>query len=387
MNGDIRLHVEGLMLERLIQRAANEGARLRSVQRDGPRALLVETDAEGAALLTSLCERFSLPCRIISRRGRNAMLERLKRRATLLAGGLTFVAALALFFSRIWLIDIRCTADTQPLRASLRAMGVQPGVAKGNVDPALLEAALTAASPDFSYVGVRLQGIRLLVEASPAAPAPELYQLSHGRDLVAKCEGIIESVTVLSGAACVHPGDTVVRGQVLIRGDERISSEESRSIAALGTVTARTWHEGTACAPLTSSEKIRTGRTGLSSSLHLMGLSWPLIRGESYPSQELSTEILPIGGLFLPLEIRRTTTYETRLQPTNVDAAALERQLARLAFAEAGADLTQSHPDGCEITGRWIEYTQAGGVMYAQAIYETQTDIAVTRDALYLQGG
>ena len=29
----------------------------------------------------------------------------------------------------------------------------------------------------------------------------------------------------------------------------------------------------------------------------------------------------------------------------------------------------------------------ADGVMYARAVYETQTDIAVTRDALYQQGG
>lgn len=391
MNGDVRLHIEGLMLERLIQRAVNEGAVFRTIRRDGPRALIAETDAMGAEILAALCERFSLPCRVLSRRGRNAMRRRLKQRATLLAACLTFTAALALFASRIWIVDVQIAdgheAEIRALNSALSDLSIRPGMTKSAVNPALLEDALSAASPDFSFIGVRLQGARLLIEAAPATSAPELYELSVGRDLVARCDGVIESISVLAGAACVTPGDTVVRGQTLIRGDERISKEESRSIAALGTVTARTWHEGFASVPLTQTEAIRTGRTSISSELKLMHLAWPLICGENYPSQDTQTQLLPIGGLFIPLEIRRTTAYETQTRTAAGDEAYLKRQLALLAFADAGTKLTQSHPGGCEITDRWIEYTQADGVMYARAVYETQTDIAVTRDALYQQGG
>lgn len=391
MNGDIRLRVEGLMLERLIQRALSEGACFRSIRRDSPRAMIFETDAEGSKILTTLCERFSLPCRVLSRRGRTAVLRRLKRRATLLAGALTFTAAFAFFFSRIWLVDVQLTggrtADTDTIQRFLTELGVKPGAAKTAVDPSTLEDSLSALSPDFSFVGVRLQGVRLLVEAVPAVPAPELYELSDGRDLVAKCDGVIESISVLSGSACVKPGDTVIRGQVLIRGNERVDPETSRSIAALGAVTARTWHEGTASLPRDFSEEIRTGHSSISAEIRLMNLSWPLLEGENYPSQEIETERLPIGGLVLPLEIVRTTAYETRLQTAETDPDALKKQLSQLAFAAAGTKLTQSHPDGCEITDRWIEYTLDAGVLTARAVYETQTDIAVARDALYQQGG
>lgn len=391
MNGDVLLRVEGLMLERLIQRALSEGAQFRSIRPDGARALILEANPDSARILIALCERFSLPCRVLSRRGRDAMVRRLKRRATLLAGALTFVIVLSLFFSRIWLIDVVLTGDrtanVHALEEALANLGIQPGMARSDIEPSILEGALSAASPDFSFVGVKLQGVRLLIEASPAVPAPELYELSDGRDLVANCDGVIESVSVLSGVACVKPGDTVIRGQTLIRGDERVSKEINRSIAALGTVVARTWHEGTASLPLTYTEEIRTGRSSLSSELRLMELAWPLLEGESYPSEETEIELLPIGGLFLPLQIRRTTAYETQTRIAEADEAALRDHLARLAFADAGMKLAQSHPDGCEITDRWIEYTQAGDTLTARAVYETQTDIAVTRDALYQQGG
>lgn len=391
MNGDVLLRVEGLMLERLVQRALDEGARFRSIQRDGPRAMIFETDPFSAAVLTGLCERFSLPCRVLSRRGRDAMLRRLKRRATLLAGAFTLTATLALFFSRIWMVDVvptgDRTADMRPLKSALTDLGIRPGISKTSVDPALLEGALSVASPDFSFIGVRIQGVRLLVEASPAVPAPEVYELDGSRDLVAVCDGVVESLSVLSGMACVQPGDTVIRGQVLIRGDERVTKEENRSIAALGTVLARTWHEGCASAPLTTTAEKRTGRSSRSSELRLLNWSWPLTRGEDFPSQEIEVELLPIGGLFLPLQIRRVTAFETKAHTASADLPALKRQLSLLAFAQAGTNMIQSHPDGCEIVDRWIEYTRDSTTLRARAVYETRTNIAVTGDALYQQGG
>lgn len=391
MNGDVRLRVEGLMLERLVQRALSEGACFRSIQRDGPRAMIFEADPSSAATLSALCERFSLPCCVLSRRGRNAMLRRLRRRATLLAGAFTLIATLALFFSRIWMVDVVLTgdriADLRPLKNVLTDLGVRPGVSRASVDPALLEGALSAASPDFSFVGVRIQGVRLLVEAAPAVPAPDVYELNHSRDLVAMCDGVVDSIRVLSGIACVQPGDTVIRGQTLIRGDERITKDENRSIAALGAVLARTWHEGCASAPLATTIQRRTGRFSQSSELRLMRWSWPLTSGENYPSQEVEVELLPIGGLFLPLQIRRCTVFETKTHTASADLPALKRQLSLMAFAQASTNMIQSHPDGCEIVDRWIEYTRDSTTLRARAVYETRTNIAVTGDALYQQGG
>lgn len=392
MNGDVRLRVEGLMLERLAARALGEGARFRRIERDGPRAMIFEADPASARILSDLCERFSLPCRVLSRRGWDAVRRRLKRRATLIAAAAACVAVVLAFSSRVWRIDIELTgsrnASVSALRQALSDLGVRPGVARSRVDPSLIQDALAAASPDFSFVGVRLQGVRLLVEASPAVPAPETYKVDGGRDLVAQCDGVILSVNIQAGEAAVKPGDTVMRGQVLIRGDELVTKEETRSIAALGTVVARTWYEGTASLPLTRAEATLTGRCSQSAFLRMMDFAWPLTEGESYPHQRVQTERLPVGGLFLPLEIVRTTAWETQERTVQNDEGALRAQLAALAWADARLHLTQTHSDGCEIADRWIEYTPDGeGNLQARAVYETHTDIAVTRDALYQQGG
>ena len=46
MNGDVTLRVEGLMLERLLERAVSEGAQLSSIRRDGNHALIVDAEAQ-----------------------------------------------------------------------------------------------------------------------------------------------------------------------------------------------------------------------------------------------------------------------------------------------------------------------------------------------------
>lgn len=391
MNGDVTLRVEGLMLERLLERAVSEGAQLSSIRRDGNHALIVDADAQSAAILTALCDRFSLKYTVLSRRGRNAMLLRLKRRATLLAGILTCLTVLTLFLSRIWLVDIEFTGDRSTdlteVQEVLKALNIRPGMTKSRLDPVLLEKQLAAVSSEFSFVGVRVEGVRLLVEVAPEVPAPELYVLRKGSDLVADRDGVVLSVTVHSGMARVKPGDTVVRGQVLIEGCERITKEETRPVAARGSVVARTWCEGYSTAPLMRPESVRTGKSSFSASLRLMQHDWPLVSGEKYPLEETTEESLPIVGLFVPLEIHRTTRYETRSRKACPNEDELRSRLHALAFADASIKLTRSFPDGCEIADRWIEYTKDAGVLSARAVYEMHTDIAVSRDTPYRQGG
>lgn len=388
MTGCVRLRVEGLMLEKLTARALSEGARFARLTRVGRRTLLVETDAAGAAILEALCQRFSISCRRLENRGLYALRLRLKRRRTLLAALLVCAVCMALFFSRVWFVDVVCVGgapDLSPIQQRLSELGVRPGMAKTELDVEILQSELAAADGDCSFVGARLRGVRLHIELAAAAAEPKLYALDDGRDLVAGCDGVVERVRVLSGEAAVAPGDVVRRGQTLIRGEERVTKEETRPIAALGDVTVRTWTQGEALAPLQRTVWQLTGRKSVSSELRLWSLSRPLTGSETYAHCRAETETLPVGGLFLPLEIVRTTRWETEPRTETADSAALERNLSVLARAQALA----ARPEApCEIAREWTEnQTDADGNLRVRAVIEWTTSAAVTRGALYQQGG
>ena len=86
-------------------------------------------------------------------------------------------------------------------------------------------------------------------------------------------------------------------------------------------------------------------------------------------------------GLFLPLEVVRTTHIEVEERQEAVDEAALEAQLTSLARAELQAKLSADGID-YELAAAWEDVSRSGGMLRVRAVYEIFTDIAVSRDVL-----
>lgn len=386
MNRDITIRVDCLMPARLLGRALSQGARFESVRLRGEKRMILRCDAASARILLMLCRRFSLPAKVVHRGGCSGLILLAGRRRTLPVGLMVFVALCALFLTRIWRVDVAFSGDAadsgdrDALRATIAAEGIVPGTPKGDVDPGLLAQRLTA-SGGYSYVGARLRGVRLVVEAVPEIPAPELYDVDAPRDLVADRDGIVVRAVVRSGQLCVKPGDAVRRGQTLIRGEEQATKDETRPIAALGEVVLRGWVTGQAVLPLSTAVKRPTGRAAHASALVTPWLTWPITSGETFPLQTESVSRMPIGGLFVPVERTHTVRRELETASVETDREVLRARLSALALSDAATRLTE----GCEITDSWVNYEQARGAMRAVAVYEIQANAAVTREAL--QGG
>ena len=389
----IRLRIEGRMLERLLARAMEQGAAFHRVARDGERALTLDTDARGARVVRALCERHSLPVEEVRVTGLSALKRFCRRRWTLFPGLALCCALLFFYTQRIWRVDVaivgeRAAAfDEKQVYALLSELGVRPGMLTRDVDTDRLELALSARSEEFSFVGARVQGVRLLVEVAPSLEAPDVYEIDAARDLVAACDGVIVSVNAESGVAAVEPGDTVRRGDVLIRGEERVSSEETHGVAARGEVVARTWVEAEAAVSTVRMERVYTGRVRTGSVLKLLSWQFPLSPAEPFPVCETTVEHLPVGGVFLPLMIERTMYTEYELRAVKRDVEALKAALSEHLFTILEANIAAEGANSLQIVDKWIDYSMIEeGSLRAHAVLEVHRDIATTRDALAREG-
>jgi similar to stage IV sporulation protein len=250
------LAYRGFMPEKFIAHALAGGVRMLKIQRceDGEvRFFLTERNAEK---LMELARRRALNVRWVAHSARGEAKRAALRRISLVPAFAIFVWLLCAAASRVWLIEFtidRISADTlslhdggQALSRAISALGVRPGVPKSLIDTDDMEMALLREAPEYAYIGVKLTGVRLSVEAVHELPAPEIYDVSTARDLVAGADGIITHIDVFAGAANVKPGDAVRSGQVLIRGEERVTDEATRGVCALGEVRARCWVSGEA---------------------------------------------------------------------------------------------------------------------------------------------
>ena len=392
MKGDLLVRVEGLRLEKLIRRALESGALFKRITRIGSRVMDVEASEADAEILLALCRRYSVAAKVLRESGRPACRRYLRGHLSLPVSAAVFAAVCWFFLSRIWFVDISFAGsqahlgDEGAFRAALSEMGVHPGIS-ADLDAELLSGALESSQEGYSYISAKVQGTRLFVEAAPEIPEPEVYDIGYARDLYSGIDGVVESVQVHSGAACVQVGDVVRRGQLLIRSEEKLTREETRSIGAKGEVIVRTWHEGKSAGSLTETCTVETGRRSSSSELRLMGFSLPLTEGEVFALSASTDVHLPIGGMFLPLEIVRTEYREERIITRSADLEALSDHLQVLAMADAAANLTLQGPEVCDIARSWIRYDDSdAGMLNACAVYEIYADAAVTRSAL-IQGG
>ena len=388
MRGEVILLIDALLPEVLIHRAREMGIVFRWIESAPPDGLLAGVSAADARRLQALCARYNIPLRVLSRRGGNALMTWFRRRWTLAASLLAFCLVCWLCLTHIWRVDVTFTGpsmemgDPAQVREELEELGIRPGMDR-DIDPVPLADALAARLPGMSFVGVKLEGVRLRVEAAPEVPAPQVYDADVPTDLTACRGGIVTGVTVEAGEPRVKPGDTVLPGQLLIRGEERDTQDAMRPVAARGEVTIRTWFEGSAEGSLTSGETRRTGRYAVSAELAAPWGSLPLKEAEDFARQEVVEETIPIGGLYLPVMIRRRTLWETRQVDRPADPEELAQRLASLAMADARSALAASGPDEYKIARGWTRLSHPDGdTLRAAAVVEITMNAAIPRKGI-----
>lgn len=382
MGERVVLRFRGLMVEKFLGRALNSGVTFEAVEPVGAREARLVTSAQGAATLMKLAERFALDVTEVERTGLRTLGRRIMRRATLPLSLLLGAALTMAFLGRLWVIDVVLldgSADAAPICEALEARGVRPGVRADSIDPKQLSLALEDEAGEFSYIGVRRQGVRLLVEATRALPAPELYDHTAARDLVASRDALLVSLDVMAGTARAQVGHVVKKGDLLIGGEERDGRETTRGVCARGAAVGKVWLTGEAEAATGQLVAVPTGATEQSSELTLVNRSITLTSARGFADQRITVERLPIGGLIVPLHIVRTTYEQQQMVDVPRDIEALKEEIAQKALEMAEAQL----PQGIVPIDKWTEFRMIeGGRLRARVTLEIEMNVAVAREAM-----
>lgn len=387
MRDGVMLTLEGRFLERLLERALERGAVFTRIERVNERKLRLLMPESSARLVQALACEYGLTAAEISRTGWSAVRRALRAHWTLPVSLLA--AALVVFLSgRIWRVNIQPLGEALPVEAqqrfsqTLSSLGVRVGRTRSSLDCGAVSAELMSRFEELSYASVKVRGVCLTAEYRLRREEPPVYEADEVCHLYALRDSVVVSVTPLAGKACVEPGDTVRTGQVLIRGEERVSAEEMRPVRAAGTVVGRVWTSCTESASLQSTVTQRTGRRRVASALRLLGWSFDLTQAQPFEQQEEIIERLPVGGLYLPLMIERHVFYEAAQKSIEENPADLEARLSQRALDRAREQM----PPEADERAVWTQTILSEGVMSVEAVVEAEMNIAVGAETL-LRGG
>lgn len=323
--GYLVISVEGALTERFINLATREKIRMWDLRRGAGKAMM-KVDIESFFDLRYLARRTGCRVHIVRKAGLPFLWGRLSRRRGLVLGFCFFITALYFFSSVILVVSIDGNEqyDDAYIRSLAAELGARPGQFKTRLDREELANGLILKEPGLAWVGIRVRGTRLIIEVAEKVKPP--LEMDTPTDLVAVKDGLVSDLVIIVGEPVVKPGDTVKRGQILVRGilkpstapfaapEETEALPEPVPVHARGEVWARVWYEGYGEAVLLERERVRTGRRSTVWTLRVDGQTVLRVGRSSIPFEdyELETAKQRPGERIIrfPVELITESTYE-----------------------------------------------------------------------------
>jgi len=269
LGGTIKVSLRGKNGERVMNMASTRGVFIWDIKKKGD-DLDMKVRTSGFPALRQIAEENNYELEIQDKRGLPFLRSIIRRRMAFIGGGLLFVVAMYLLSAFVWTVEVggNKTVPREKIIIAAARHGVYPGAAKWTFSRSEVEKAMLRDIDDISYVQLDLKGVKARIKVvEKIAP---LKDIDGPSNIVAKKDGMVETVLVLEGQPRVKSGDVVAKGDILISGlvipqpspyvaPEEQGELEPSMVKARGEVRARVWYQGYGECPL-KTESIRPGK-------------------------------------------------------------------------------------------------------------------------------
>lgn len=304
--GYVTVEIEGGFPERMLNELTGGGIAVWRIRRraESVRFCCLAGDYRR---LRRPAKRAGVRMRVRRKRGLPFFWRRYRRRRGLLVALALYVAILALLSPRIWAIEVvgNTATDADKICAVAEQAGIRLGARTDRIRVKELEIDGLGQLPSLAWISVDPSGSVARIEVIECGPTPQILDLSVPSDIVALRDGVIVSMTVVSGQRAVMVGEAVEAGRLLIGG--RVESEQGERLTrAYGEVWAKTQRQIAVSVPLTYDKAQADGLVILRPTLHFLWLRLPLFADRTPAGEFLSfrrEHFLRSGSLTLPLGV------------------------------------------------------------------------------------
>ena len=252
----------------------------------------------------------------VTRRGLFAFASGYKMRIGFFIGAVLCAALLAASSFFVW--DINVSGQTglseKEILKTLEGYGLYIGAYIPNIDTMRLENELVIDTEELSYASINLRGTVAEVVVRERKEK-DVENISLPSNLVANCDGQIESIEVRGGMPTVKKGQIVKKGQLLVSGVIDSQAVGYRLVRARGEIYARISRSFTAEVPLVREKKSRTGEKKTRVTIRFFAKKINLfsnndISFEKYDTIEEEKRLCLFDRVELPVFIIKTTYSE-----------------------------------------------------------------------------
>ena len=241
--GKILVEIKVLNTERILNLFWKKNIRVYKVKKKDFATLILEIDYLSYLEVKECVESLGGRINIIKSEGFVFFLGNIKKKLSLVIGGVMFLCIIYYLSTYIWAVEVDVQQNIPPfeVRKQLNSIGIKPGLAKSSIDVKEVEKKLENMSSEILWLRARIEGSTLKVVVEEKINPPQEQSYEYG-NLVATMEGEIKRVYTFAGRAKVKSGQLVKAGDVVIEGIDGNEGGEY-ILPPRGIVIANTFYE------------------------------------------------------------------------------------------------------------------------------------------------
>ncbi len=374
LEGYVNIQAEGVFLERFLNICTHRNLNIRNIKRCGAQRLTADISVDSFKRLRPVCSRTKTSVKILKRQGLPFIAHRYRKRKATIIG--LCLAILILWYTSGHIMGITVFGNqrisTETILSNLARSGVSLGKTARRLDSATIRNQMMRDIDELAWVGINVSGSRVYVEIVERLEKEPGIEIDQPCSLIAKKDGIIESVEARNGQSMVKNGDGVREGDVLVSGVVDNPAVGFRYVHAYGEVFAITSYTEVGEYLLEYDEEIETGAEKSRYTLKILDKEFPLFlgKGEPYENSEVIIDEneyrLPID--FLPSVFIGKETFKERETRRSKRTSAEALEVAKTELIEK---LHNEIPDEAIIVNQEISQnlTERGSLEVSITLY------------------
>ncbi|MFI3228914.1 MAG: sporulation protein YqfD [Bacillota bacterium] len=275
------------------------------------RAVQCELNFDDYLCMQKICEKAQLSYETITIKGAQHALKIAVKKIGAIVGILAVAIGFMIYNSGVFSVEIsgnsaisREEIITEITKECGNIYGAFSTIDINSVEQAVLNI------DGVSYVSADIVGTRLKINMVEEATKVEIYDTQNYTNIVSLYDGIITTLTVISGTGMVGVGSVVAEGDVLIAAYTLDAEGNEIPTSAEGTATGRVAFEKQITYTDECLVEVRTGESTTVTSINIFGLQSPTTSPYLTYETEINTTLCTA---FLSYEISSITYYETAM--------------------------------------------------------------------------
>ena len=302
LSGYVEFCAQGGFPERFLNLCKLNGISLWRVENDGVKVKAC-TSAKEFERLEKPAKNSGMTVKTLETKGIPFWAKRHKWRCGVLVGVVAAVCFVWYMSGFIWEVEIAQEEGVKVIgfTENLEKSGVRVGARRSKIDIPAVQERLLEIYPELSWVSLNIFGDKVLVEYTPAKPAPEITDVSTPSNIIAEKGGKIVLIEGYRGTNEVTEGVYVSEGSLLISGVIANSDGSESLCRASGKVFAETKNKFTS-ATICENKVYTSSEIKIRYRVDLFGIEIPLgikakmqLACETPVGLEVNSALLPVG--------------------------------------------------------------------------------------------